>query len=153
MKRKIILTVAVAVTLVAVSLTGILLANLAAPKGENILFTYPLSVEDKTYTVTVEANWDKDNPPTVTLTNSSGRHAIELYFLGGTNKTVTYNITFPTELLGGNVSLVWKYYRQNPDRYVLGGNGTHNSLQMTFDYDPHFSGMGYFEVVGTESAW
>jgi hypothetical protein len=97
----------------------------------------------------VEANWDQDNPPTVTLSNGT-RHALILYFLGGTNKTVTYNISFPAELIGGNVSLVWKYYLQNPDRYTVTNNGTYNSLEMTFDYDPYFSGRGYFEILGTE---
>jgi hypothetical protein len=100
----------------------------------------------------VEANWDKANPPSVTLSNGT-RHAVDLYFFGGTNKTVTCKIIIPTGLLGGNISLVKKYYVQDPDSYILRNDGAYNSLQMTFDYDPHFSGNGFFEIIGTEAAF
>ncbi len=153
-KRKII--VAAAISLVIISLlTGILLAGLeVVQERETNLFTYPLSVKEKTYIVTVETNWNEERAPTVSLINSSDiPHAIELYFLGGSKKTISYNITIPTDLLWGNISLVWKYYLQNPDSYILTNNGTHNSLQRTFEYNPPFSGTGYFEILGTEGAW
>jgi hypothetical protein len=127
------------------------LAGLENSKNETNLFTYPISVGDKTYSITLEADWNKENPPTVHLSNLT-KHAVQLHFLGDTKKTVAYKITIPTELIDGNISLIWKYYQQNPDRYTLSSNSTHNSLQMTFDYDPHFSGMGYFEILGTEGA-
>ena len=152
MKRRII--VVTAVGLIIISLTaGLLLTFLG--QEENNLYTYPLSVGDKTFTVTVKTNWNAEREPIVKLLNSSdARYAVELYFLGGSKKTITYNITIPTDLLWGNISLIWKYYLQNPDRYTLSNNGTHNSLQMTFfDYDPFFSGNGYFEILGTEGAW
>jgi hypothetical protein len=135
--------------LVVITTTGVLL-TLKSPQDIN-LFTYPISVADKTYTVTLETNWDKENPPTVSLINVATGHAVELYYRGGDKKSVTYNITIPTDLIAGNVSVIWKYYLQNPDRYLLSNNGTHNSLQMTFDYDPIFSGMGYFEIMEQNS--
>lgn len=154
-KRKLI--VVLTIFLVAISLgVGILLANLEKAN----LFTYPLSVGDKTYIVTVETNWNAERVPSVTLLNSSepNRYTIELYFLGRTVKdigweNITYTITIPTDLLWGNISLIHKYYLVDPEGYTLTNNGTHNSLQMTFEYEFHFSGIGYFEILGTEGAW
>jgi hypothetical protein len=135
---------------------GILLANLEKTN----LFTYPLSVGDKTYIMTVETNWNAERAPSVTLLNSSepNRYAIELYFLGRTVKdigweNITYTITIPTDLLWGNISLIKKYYLVDPEGYTLTNNGTHNSLHMKFEYEHHFSGIGYFEILGTEGAW
>jgi hypothetical protein len=113
------------------------------------------SVEDKTYIIALEANWNEEFPPKVSLLNSSDstRHGVELCCNGGTEKTISYNITIPTDLLWGNISLIQKYYLQDPDRYTLSSNSTHNSLQMTFDYSPFFSGSGYFVILGSERAW
>ena len=148
MEKKLIVVAATLV--IAVSLAaGTLLASLGASTPN--LFTYPLSAGDKNYVITVETNWNAETAPTVSLLNYS--HGIELYFRGGTEKTISYNITIPNDLLWGNISLVWKYYLQDPDRYTLSSNSTHNSLQMTFDYSPFFSGSGYFEIKGTEGAW
>jgi hypothetical protein len=148
MKKKLIVVAATLV--IAVSLAaGTLLASLGASTPN--LFTYPLSVGNKNYVITVETNWNAERAPTVSLLNYS--YGIELYFRGGTEETISYNITIPTDLLWGNISLVWKYYLQDPDRYTLSSTSTHNSLQMTFDYSPVFSGSGYFEIKGTEGAW
>jgi len=154
-KRKII--VVLAIFLIVISLgVGSFLANLEKTN----VFTYPLSVGDKTYVVTVETNWNAERAPSVTLLNSSepNRYSIELYFLGRTVKdigweNITYTITIPTDLLWGNISLIHKYSLVDPERYTLINNGTHNSLKMTFEYEYHFSGIGYFEILGTEGAW
>jgi len=155
MNRKLIIFAAI--SLIAVSLvTGLLLASLdLGQKEETKLFTYPLSVGNKTFIITVETNWDAERTPSVTLLNVTdiNRHSVELYFLGGSKKTISYNITIPTDLLWGDISLIKKYYLQDPDRYTLSNNGTHNSLQMTFEYVPPFSGIGYFEILGTKGAW
>jgi|WetSurMetagenome_2_1015567.scaffolds.fasta_scaffold18273_5 hypothetical protein len=154
-KRK--LKVVASILLIVISLAaGISWSYLEANREEETnLFTYPLSTGEKTFIVTVETNWNAERAPSVTLLNVTDetRHSIELYFLGGSKKTISYNITIPTNLLWGNISLVWKYYLQDPNRYNLSNNGTHNSLQMTFKYEPFFSGMGYFEILGTEGAW
>ena len=151
------LIVIVAILLIVISLAaGILLASLEAGREEETdLFTYPLLVGDKTFIVTVETNWNAERMPSVTLLNVSdvNRHSVELYFLGDSKKTISYNITIPTDLLWGDISLIKKYYLQNPNRYTIINNGTHNSLQMTFEYEPQFSGIGYFEIIGTEGAW
>ena len=121
-------------------------------------YTYPLSEGDKTFVVSLETNWTGENAPKVSLINSSNpsQYAIELYFLGRTEKnvtweSVTYNITFPNGLLGEDISLIHKYYLQDPSSYSLGSNSTHTWLQMTFDYSPYFSGSGYFVIKETEA--
>jgi hypothetical protein len=152
--KKKVLVAASAPVIAAILVAAVVLPGLGVQE-ETSLYTYPFSIGDKTYNITLETNWNNEQSPTVSLTNSSEitRHAIILYFLGGSKKTLTYNITIPTDLLGGNISLVWKYYQQNPDRYLLTNNGTHNSVQMTFDYSPPFSGTGYFEIAGTKVTW
>jgi hypothetical protein len=154
MRKKIIIVATI--LLIAVSLSVGTWATLRLGAKEEInRFTYPLLVGEKTYNITVETNWTGERAPSVSLLNSSdNRYPIELYFLGGTQeKNISYTITIPTDLVWGNISLVWKYYLQDSNRYTLSNNGTHNSLQMTFAYQPFFSGSGYFEILGTEGAW
>ena len=154
MKKKFV--IATSISLIALLLTiAVLWANLPSSQDEKNLFTYPLLIGNKTYTVTVETNWNQERAPSVALLNSSNNHyPLELYFLGGTQeKNISYTINIPTDLLWGNISLIRKYYLVDSKYYTLINNGTHNSLQMTFDYQPFFSGNGYFEILGTEGAW
>lgn len=146
----------VCVCLVAVSLVvASFLVNLFGGSKQNRFFTYPLCVGDKSFVVVLETNWSEERVPSVVLLDPSvNLYPIELYFLGGAeDKTVFYNISFPADLVWGNISLMRKYYLVNPDNYVLSSNGTHTSLQMTFDYKPFFSGIGYFTISGTKGAW
>jgi hypothetical protein len=154
MRKKFIIVATILFVVILLSV-GIWAGLQLGAKEEINRFTYPLLVRDKTYVVTVETNWTEERAPSVSLLNSSdNRYPIELYFLGGTEeKNISYNIIIPTDLLWGNISLVWKYYLQESNRYTLSNNGTHNSLQMTFEYQPFFSGSGYFEILGTEGAW
>jgi hypothetical protein len=153
MHRKAIIVGAISLLIVAVT-AGILTRPQPVAESKTNLYTYPFAVKDKTYTVTLEANWTAQKAPSVSLSNSSlTPYGLVLYFLGGSKETISYNITIPTDLISGDISLVWKYYVQNPDRYILTNNGTANTLQMTFDYNPPFSGIGYFEILGTNGAW
>ena len=133
---------------------GILLGLGKGNVSDIKLYTYPLSAGDQTFIVSLETNWNADPEPTVCLLNYSypNQYGIALYFRSGTEKTLTYNITFPTDLVGGDISLIRKYYLQDPDSYTLSTNSTHNSLHMTRDYNQYFSGSGYFIVKGTEGA-
>jgi hypothetical protein len=153
MKRKFIITITA--SLIVISFAVRLLAGLQLNKQETNRFTYPLLVGNKTFIVTVETNWNEERAPSVALLNSSdNRYPLELVFLGGTKeKNISYKITIPNDLLWGNMSLIRKYYIVNPDNYTLTNTAEHNSLQMTFDYQPFFSGSGYFEILGTQGAW
>ncbi len=156
MKKAVYALALILILVITAVAAGILLTCLEVNQEEETnLFTYPLSVGNKTFIITVETNWDAERAPSVTLLNVTdiNRHSVELYFLGGSKKTISYNITIPTDLLWGDISLIKKYYLQDPDRYTLSNNCTHNSLQMTFEYVPPFSGIGYFEILGTKGAW
>ena len=145
-RRKIV--AATAIALVAVLLiSGILWVEFAGNRSQ--LYTYPVSVGDKTYTITVQTDWG--SAPNVALSNSSLNNLkyVSIDFVGAERKTVTFNATIPTDLLGGNITLIWKYYEQSPDRYTLSNNGTQNSVYMTFN---HVAVDEHFEIRGTEGA-
>jgi hypothetical protein len=147
MKRKTLILILAMVILIVALIAGLLWIDLSKVKeAPNKLYTYPISVVDKTYTVTVRTNWT--DAPKVSLPESDPGY-FNCDFFGPTRETVGFNITFPPELIGGNISLVWKYYVQDPGRYTLSSNGTHNSIQMTF---LHVATDEHFEIRGTEGA-
>jgi hypothetical protein len=116
------------------------------------LYTYPVSVGEKTYIITVSTNWTS-SPKVDLAPETDPLKYVSIVFSNWSEETVFFNVTIPTDLLWGNISLVWKYYEQSPDRYTLSNNGTHNSVAMSCIIKPYFSGMGYFMIRGTEGAW
>ena len=135
----------VSVILITALITGFLWVDLAAKKeAATKLYTYPVSVGEKTYIITVKTNWT--SAPRVYLPEQESKH-VNCDFIGPNRQTVNFNITIPTDLIGGNISLIWKYYEQNPDRYTLSNNGTHNSIEMSFN---HTATDEHFEIHGTE---
>jgi hypothetical protein len=151
-KKKLAIIFTTVILVVAVT-AGLVWFEAAGSKSYQ-LYIYPISIGEKTYSITVLTNID--SKPEVSLSNMSLSDLpfVEVYFRGGSRTDdAFFNATIPNDLLGGNISLVWKYYVQNPDTYVLSNNGTCNSIRMSFHYDPHFSGMGYFMIKGTEGAW
>jgi hypothetical protein len=152
MKRAII--VAATISLIAITLVaGILLMGSAGGQKEvSKLYAYPVSVGEKTYIITVRTNWTSE--PRVDLSpETDNLKYVSVDFTGWSKEAVFFNITVPTDLLWGNISLIRKYYEQSPDLYTLSNNGTHNSIQMTCVFTPYFSGVGHFEIRGTEGAW
>jgi hypothetical protein len=145
MKRKTLALTLVVVILIIALLAGFLWVDLAGEKeAASKLYTYPVSVGEKTYIITVSTNWT--SAPKVYLPEIESKY-VNCDFIGPNRETVGFNITIPTELIGGNISLIWKYYEQNPNRYILSNNGTHNSIQMTFI---HTATVEHFEIHGTE---
>ncbi len=165
MKRKVITIALAALILTAAMTTVFLLRNSPAEEtnvkeetettdktGTNYLYTYPIGVPSgKTFIVTVETN--RTPGPKVELPQFDTNKYVIVYFWDGNITNMYFNVTIPTSLLWGNISLVWKYYLQNPDRYTLSNNETHNSVYMAFQYSPYFSGRGWFQIGGTEAAW
>jgi hypothetical protein len=145
MKRTRLTLTLVVVILITALLAGILWVDLAGEeKAVSKLYTYPVLVGEKTYIITVSTNWT--SAPKVYLPEQDSKY-VSCDFIGPYRETVGFNITVPTDLIWGNISLVWKYYEQNADRYTLSNNGTHNSLQMTFY---HTATVEHFEIRGTE---
>ena len=148
MKRKALALTLVAVILIIALLAGFLWVDLTGNKeAVSKLYTYPVLVGEKTYIITVKTNWTSE--PKVYLPEIDSQYVC-CDFIGPNRETVSFNITIPTDLIWGNISLVWKYYEQNADRYTLSNNGTHNSIQMTFN---HTATVEHFEIRGTEGAW
>ena len=146
MKRRTLTITAIAVILILSLVAGLLWFEIADSK----LYTYHISVGEKTYIIIIVTNWN--SAPKVDLSNSSltDLKYVSVDFFGSCEKTVFFKITIPTDLLWGNISLIWKYYVQLPDRYVLSNDRTTNSLQMTFN---HVAADEHFEIRGTEGAW
>ena len=146
MKRRTLTITVIAVILILSLVAGLLWFEIAGSK----LYTYHISVGEKTYIITVVTNWN--SAPRVELSNSSlsDLKYVSVDFFGLYEKIVFFKITVPTDLLWGNISLLWKYYVQSPDRYTLSNDGTLNSLQMTFN---HVAADEHFEIHGTEGAW
>lgn len=142
------LKITVIAVILSLSLVSVLLWFEVATGSK--LYTYHISVGEKTYIITVLTNWN--SAPRIELSNSSLADLKYVYvnFFGSYEKNVFFKITVPTDLLWGNTSLIWKYYIQSPDRYTLSNDGTHNSLQMTFNY---VAADEHFEIRGTEGAW
>jgi hypothetical protein len=147
MKRKTVTLILVAVVLIVAFLVGVLWVDLSrVEEAPNKLYSYPISVGEKTYVVAVRTNLT--DAPMVSLPEFDPGY-FNIDFFGPTRETVGFNVTFPAELVGGNISLVWKYYVQDPARYALSSNGTYNSIQMTFN---HTATDEHFEIHGTEGA-
>jgi hypothetical protein len=158
------ITLAVAILFTALEV-GILLTDLAREnevatnfeeeKVANSRYTYSLSPyhgNGKIYIVTVETNWT--SKPKVSLpAEYDTLKYVSVVFTGWSRENVFFNVTIPTDLLWGNISLFRKYYEQPPEVYTLSNNGTHNSIGMTCVFTPYFSGVGYFAIRGTEAAW
>jgi hypothetical protein len=65
----------------------------------------------------------------------------------GDKENAFCNITIPTDLIWGEISVIDKYYKMSADQYTLSNNGTHNSVYFTFN---HPALVKHFEVKGTE---
>ncbi len=136
------LTLVLIILISAVAVT--LLINFADNKEEAIkLHTYPVSVGEKNYTISVRSNYS--SAPEVNLSESS--NTVEVDFRGSQRATVSCNITIPTDLIWGEISVYHKYYKMNEANYVFSNNGTHNSIQTTFN---HIATVEHFEIRATE---
>jgi hypothetical protein len=138
----------VVVILITAIVAGILLVDLAEnEEAASKLYTYPVSVGEKTYIITVLTNWT--SAPEVYLPEFDSKYVC-VDFRGPERATVFFNITIPADLIWGEISVIWKYYIQSDDRYTISNNGTHHSVQMTFY---HTASVEHFEIRGTEGAW
>jgi hypothetical protein len=145
MKRKALTLTVMSIILIIALIAGFLWVDLVAKKeAATKLYTYPVLVGEKPYIITVKTNWTSE--PRVYLPEQESKY-VNCDFIGPNRQTVNFDITIPTDLIGGNISLIWKYYEQNPDRYILSNNGTYNSIQMSFN---HTATDEHFEIHGTE---
>lgn len=142
--KKIVL-VLVLVSLIPVSiLAGVLLIDWEEAEEKVRLYTYPLLVEDETYVVTVRTNYS--SVPEVGYYGIASLYSVTVDFRGEKENSFC-NITVPTDLISGDISVIDKYYEMTVDRYTLSNNGTHNSVYFPFN---HPALVKHFEIKGTE---
>ena len=144
--NRIILGLALTVLIIfSIIFAGSLLLDLEEGVEKEVwLYTYPVSVAEKTYIITVRTNWT--STPEVYLPIIASNY-VSVDFRGALRATVWFNITVPADLIWGEISLIWKYYEQSDDRYTLFYNGTHYTVEMTFY---HTALVEHFEIRGTE---
>ena len=144
MKRTALTLTLVLLILITAIVTGILLVNLAEnAEAAGELYTFPVSVGEKTYIITVRSNYS--SAPEVSYFGLL--KSVSVDFRGAERATVFFNITIPADLIWGELSVIWKYYELSDDRYTMFNNGTHHSVQMTFY---HVATVEHFEIHGTE---
>ena len=142
-KTKVAAILVVAILIVAIA-AGVLLAT--APKDKEAeLYTYQLTAQGNTYVVTVYTN--ATSAPEVRLPEMPPEFPMVDVIFSGSRETIFCNVTVPTDLVGGDISVYLKDYKQDADRYTLYNNGTHNSIQIKFE---HIAIIQYLSIRGTE---
>jgi hypothetical protein len=116
--NKIILALTLVVlVLVSIIVAGNLLFDLEDGGSEEVrLYTYPISVADKTHVITVRTNWT--SAPEVCLPEVASDY-VSVDFRGSSRAAVFFNVTVPADLIWVELSVVWKYYKQSDDSYTL----------------------------------
>jgi len=135
----------VVLILFSIIIAGVLLFDLEGGKSEGVrLYTYPVSVAEKTYILAVRTNWT--SAPEVYLPEFASNY-VSVDFRGSLRATVFFNVTVPADLIWGEISVVWKYYEQSDDGYTLFYNVSHYTVEMNFY---HTALVEHFEIRGTE---
>ncbi len=145
MKRTALALTLIFALLITAIAVGLLLVNLAED-DESVceLYTFPVSVGEKTYLISVSSNYS--SAPQVYLSEFS-ENIVSVDFMGSERATVFCNITIPADLIWGELSVYHKYYKMNDADYTLSNNGTHHIIQITFY---HVATIEHFEIRGTE---
>jgi len=122
---------------------GIIILDLAEDETSiGKLYMFPISVETKTYMITVRSNYSS-----VPEVNYFGlTKSVSVDFIGDP-ETAFCNITIPSDLLWGELSVIDKYYQMSDAYYTQSNNSTYNSIYFTFN---HIALTKHFEIRGTE---
>lgn len=144
MKRALLALTLVAIILVTI-VTGILLVDWKGAE-EGKLYTYPLSVGEETYIVTVRSNYSSAPEVSYSSYPLLSNYFVSVDFRGDPENSFC-NVTIPTDLIWGEISVIDKYYIMSVDRYTVSNNGTHNSVYFPFN---HPALVKHFEIRGTE---
>ena len=125
---------------------GIMLIDWEGVEKEGKLYTYPLSVGEETYIVMVRSNYSSTPEVSYSSYPLQSNYYVNVDFKGNPENSFC-NITMPTDLIWGEISVIDKYYVMSPDRYIVSNNGTHNSVYFSFN---HTALVKHFEIRGTE---
>ena len=146
MNKKVITFAIVLLVLFSVVVGAIIFVHLGGnDESAGKLYTFPLSVGEKTYIVTVLSNYS--SAPEVYLPEIPA-NMVEFDFKGPPENSFC-NITIPSDLIWGELTVIDKYYEMDQTRYTITSNSTNNSIYFTFD---SIALTKHFEVRGTEGA-
>ena len=121
--------------------------------AEAKLYTYPLTVGEKTYIVTIRSNYSFT--PTVDLPQVPENYTdlnynfVEFDFRGPPEDSFC-NITIPNDLIWGELTVIDKYYVMDKANYIQTNNSTNTSIYFTFNHITHIALDKHFEIRGTE---
>ena len=143
MKKTALAIILAVLILVTAIVARILLVDLAGDEeAVGKLYTFPISVGEKTYLISVRSNYSVSEVSYFGLLKS-----VSVDFRGSLRATVFFNITIPADLIWGELSVYWDSSKQSDDRYTMSNNGTHHSVQMPFY---HTATVEQISIHGTE---
>ena len=143
MNRTILALSLIVVILVSIVVGGSLLLDLEENNYEEVkLYSFPILVGDKTYTVVVRSNYSVSDVSYFEILRY-----VSVDFRGSLRATVFCDIIIPADLIWGELSVYKKNYIQSENSYILSNNGTHHSVQMTFS---HIATVEVISIRGTE---
>ena len=121
---------------------GGILLNPTESNGK--LYTFPLPVADNTYVVTVRSNYT--SAPEVGYYGLDTLKLVSIDFMGDPENAFC-NVTFPNNLIWGELSVISKYYEMDEAYYTKSSNSTHTSIYFEFD---QIALIKHFEIRATE---
>lgn len=137
------LIVFLTIMVIGLVMTGIFLIDSADDEpSEGKLYRFPISVESKTYMVTVRSNYS--SAPEVSYFGLD--KSVSVDFIGDPENAFC-NITIPADLIWGELSVIDKIYKMSDTHYTQSNNSTHNSVYFTFN---HIALTKHFEIRGTD---
>jgi hypothetical protein len=107
-------------------------------------YMFPLSLANNTYIVTVGSNYTA--PPEVDYSELGNVKIVSIDFIGESENTFC-NVTFPNNLIWGELSVISKYYEMDEAYYSKLSNSTHTSIYFEFD---QIALIKHFEIRATE---
>jgi hypothetical protein len=149
MNRRVIVLALVLLVSFSIIVGGILWIHLVGNEASaGKLYTFPFSVGDKTYIVTVRSNYS--STPEVYLPEIPA-NMVEVDFKGPPEDSFC-NITIPNNLIWGELTVIDKYYVMDKANYIQTSNSAETSIYFTFNHITHTALVKHFEIRGTEGA-
>ena len=129
--------------LFSIIVAGSLLVDWSENEAEEVkLYNFPISVGEKTYTISVRSNYSVSEARYIGILKY-----VSVDFRGSSRETVFCDITVPADLIWGELSVYKQGYKQGDDSYIMSNNGTHHSVQLTFN---HVATVEVISIRGTE---
>lgn len=147
MNKRVIALACILLVLFSIIVGGILLVHLGGNEASaSKLYTFPLSVGEKEFIITVRSNYS--STPEVYLPEIPA-NMVEVDFRGPPEDSF-FNITIPNNLIWGELTVIDKYYVMDKANYIQTSTSTDNSIYFTFNHISHIALVKHFEIRGTE---